>query len=86
MVGLMVATAIILLVWTGHAPDAASNAVAASATEPAPTPEPPLPAVVAIPSAPFVSFTQLAAPSFRAEWRTPGTQDETLVGWSSDRP
>jgi hypothetical protein len=84
MVGLMVATALILLLWTGHAPDANLNTVASQAAEPAPATDPPLPAIVAIPSPPFVSFTQLTAPSFRAEWRTPGSQEETLVGWSSD--
>ena len=84
MVGLMVATAIILLVWTGHPPDAAVSTLETRAVEP--TPDPPLPAVVAIPSAPFVSFTELTAPSFRAEWHTPGAREETLVGWSGDEP
>jgi hypothetical protein len=78
MVGLMVATAIMLLVWTGDAPDSDRLAIETAAAEP------PLPAIVAIPSPPFVSFTQLTAPSFRAEWRTPGTQDEALVAWSAN--
>lgn len=82
MVGLMVATAIVLMFWTGHAepPVGVTAQPTAVATEPDPTP--PLPAIVAIPSPPFVSFTHLTAPAFNTEWHTPGTQDEMLVHWS----
>lgn len=81
MVGLMVATAIVLVLWTGHAEAPAGSLAQAVAVEPQPAP--PLPAIVAIPSPPFVSFTRLSAPAFNTEWRTPGTQDEMLVRWSS---
>jgi hypothetical protein len=43
----------------------------------------PLPAIVAIPSPPFVSFSELSAPSFEAEWRTPGARDEPLAQWTA---
>ena len=82
MVGLMVATAIVLVLWTGYAESPIGTVAQTAAVETEPAPTAPLPAIVAIPSPPFVSFTHLSAPAFNTEWRTPGTQDEMLVRWS----
>jgi hypothetical protein len=82
MAGLMVATAIVLLVWSVRTTDAPAPMTRA-ATESMPPAPPPLPSIVAIPSPPFVSFTELSAPSFRAEWRTPGARDDALVHWTA---
>ncbi len=85
--GLMVATAVILLVWSvgGGEPRAGFEAVAADVEMALPAARP-LPAIVAIPSPPFVSFTELSAPSFEAQWRTPGAHDEAFVSWTSSEP
>ena len=82
LAGLMVATAVILLVWSVRQtePPVITTAVAAESVPPASRP---LPAIVAIPSPPFVSFSELSAPSFEAEWRTPGARDETLAQWTA---
>ena len=87
MGGLMVATAVILLVWSigSGEPDARLQTAAAEVEWAQPATRP-LPAVVAIPSPPFVSFTQLAAPSFQARWRTPGAHDEAFASWTTSRP
>jgi len=85
MVGLMVATAIALVVWTtGDHPVAPAPAVETAAAPAASSPQPP--AVVALPSPPFVSFTDLSAPAFEAEWRTPGARDESLASWTGAVP
>jgi hypothetical protein len=82
LAGLMVATAVILLVWSvRQAQPPVVSTVAAAESVPSVTP--PLPAIVAIPSPPFVSFSELSAPSFEAVWRTPGARDETLVQWTA---
>jgi len=84
MVGLMVATAIALVVWTAGdhpaVPDFEIEAATATAHVPAP------PAVVARPSPPFVSFTELSAPAFETEWRTPGAGDAALASWTGAVP
>ena len=87
MGGLMVATAVILLVWSigGGEPEVRLETAAAE-VEWAPPASQPLPAVVAIPSPPFVSFTELAAPSFEARWRTPGAHDEAFASWTTSQP
>jgi len=85
MVGLMVATAIALVVWTsGERGAVAVPAVETAAARAAPSPPPP--AVVALPSPPFVSFTELSAPAFDTEWRTPGAGDATLASWPGAVP
>jgi len=85
MVGLMVATAIALVVWTtGDHPVESAPAVETAAASASPSPPPP--AVVALPSPPFVSFTELSAPAFEAEWRTPGAGDEALASWTGAVP
>ena len=84
MVGLMVATAIALVVWTTGEHQVTPASSVETAAVPA-TPSPP-PAVVALPSPPFVSFTELSAPAFEAEWRTPGAGDETLASWTGAVP
>lgn len=81
MAGLMVATAIILLIWSVRHNE--PSAAATVAAEDIPPSGPPPPAIVAIPSAPFVSFTQLSAPSFDAQWRTPGARDDAFVLWTA---
>ncbi len=87
MGGLMVATAVALLAWSigGREPAPDVQAVAAQ-VEMVQPPSKPLPAIVAIPSPPFVSFTELSAPSFEAQWRTPGAHDEAFVSWTSSEP
>lgn len=78
MVGLMVATAIALLFWAGQSrtADQAPQAVATHEIEPVPRP---LPAVVANPGAPFVSFANLSVPAFDREFRTSGVRDAMLT-------
>lgn len=78
MVGLMVATAIALLFWAGQSRIAnqVPQAVATHAIEPV---QPPLPAVVANPGAPFVSFANLSVPAFNRELRAPGASDATFT-------
>lgn len=77
MVGLMVAAALALVVWGGwgEATTQPLQTIAVEQVEPAP---PPLPAVVANPRPPFVSFADLRVPAFDPDTRTPGTSEGTL--------
>ncbi len=73
MVALMVATGVALVVW---------DRLAVTVDSPPPphaSMETPVPAVVANPGIPFVSFTNLSVPAFGGGWRTPGAIDEPFV-------
>jgi hypothetical protein len=83
MVGLMVATAAALVLWAGTRPSDTPELPAARAALPRTVP---LPAVVAHASPPFVSFTELSAPAFETDWRTPGAEDVSPVGWTGAEP
>jgi hypothetical protein len=77
MVGLMVAAAILLMVWRDSVRDRAPEHA---------TGRRPYPAVIAIPGPPFVSFADLDVPAFAATWRTPGARDQTFVGLAAFGP
>jgi len=85
MVGLMVATAAALVLWAGTRTSGPPAATAGQAGASLPRTQP-LPAIVAHASPPFVSFTELSAPAFEADWRTPGAADQSPVGWPGAEP
>ena len=79
MVGLMVATAVALLFWSGTD----RSPVATVAVEEVQPARPPLPAAIAHPGMPFVSFADLKVPGFGLSARTPGATDQVFVTLTS---
>ncbi len=71
MVGLMVAASVALLFWTGSDRQTVAEPILVQA----PVTEP-LPAVVANPGVPFVSFADLSVPPFKPLRPTPGATDQ----------
>ncbi|MGD8727216.1 MAG: hypothetical protein PVH40_06200 [Gemmatimonadales bacterium] len=78
MVGLMVATALALVLWGGRG-DHAWGPAQSVAVEQASPERAPLPAVYANPRPPFVSFADLRVPAFDPQTRTPGAGEGTFV-------
>jgi len=78
MVGLMVATALALVIWGGWGQTGVAPSQSLTAERVSPT-QPPLPAVFANPRPPFVSFADLSVPAFNPETRTPGATDGSFA-------
>jgi hypothetical protein len=78
MVGLMVATALALVIWGGWGQTGEMGSQSLAGERVVPTP-PPLPAVFANPRPPFVSFADLSVPAFNPETRTPGATEGSFV-------
>ena len=78
MVGLMVATALALVIWGGWGQTRVAPGQSLTAERVSPA-QPPLPAVFANPRPPFVSFADLSVPAFNPETHTPGATDGSFV-------
>jgi anti-sigma factor RsiW len=78
MVGLMIAAAILLLVW----PSGSTRRPVLSPPAQTAAAHRPLPAIVVTAGPPFVGFTELTVPAFSATWRVPGAESEPDVGYA----
>ncbi len=74
MIALMAATGVALVVW-----DRASTTTAESLPPASASIQAPVPAVIANPGIPFVSFTTLSVPPFGGGWRTPGAIGQPFI-------
>jgi hypothetical protein len=82
MTGLMLTACLALAIWIWQAGTSPGPQRAAAE----PTPPRLAPAVLAHPSVPFVTFTDLSVSAFRTEWRAPGITRTAVEAWGQIAP